>query len=183
MGAHSMISVFIQTSGKQTSFARSLKLMDISVMELIDFNMQVFIIGSPIDTAEVLDKRRLNKQIIECRQILAAIDGTSKAWANHPCVLMYREHRSWLNNYLYCLELAMHGHSAASFYSQRADKIRPPFHTSEYFDQMKRRLYTKDKGHYKQWSSLGESQVNWYYVLGNWRYYRNGKRIASASEG
>lgn len=46
--------------------------------------MQIFITGSPLETAEALDARRLNKQIIECRQILAAIDGTSKAWSNHP---------------------------------------------------------------------------------------------------
>ena len=41
--------------------------------------MQIFIVGSPIETADTLDKRRLNKQIIECRQILAAINGTIKA--------------------------------------------------------------------------------------------------------
>lgn len=29
--------------------------------------MQVFIIGSPYETAKVLDKKRLNKQIIECK--------------------------------------------------------------------------------------------------------------------
>ena len=48
--------------------------------------MQIFIIGSPFETAQALDKRRLNKQIIECRQIMKAINGESEAWANHPCV-------------------------------------------------------------------------------------------------
>lgn len=143
--------------------------------------MQIFIIGSPIETADALDKRRLNKQIIECRQILAAIEGRSKAWANHPCVLMYRGHTSWLYEYLHCLESARHEYMAASIYSINADKIRPPFHAEAYFNQMKRRLYTKDNEHYKQWSHLGESDVNWYYVDGEWRYYRSGKRIASVS--
>ena len=32
--------------------------------------MQVFIIGTPFETAESLDKKRLNKKIIECKQIL-----------------------------------------------------------------------------------------------------------------
>lgn len=41
--------------------------------------MQVFIIGSPLSTARALDKRRLNKQIIECEQILSALNG-AKAW-------------------------------------------------------------------------------------------------------
>lgn len=62
--------------------------------------MQVFIIGSPLDTAKNLDRRRLNKQIIECQQILNAIDGKTKSWSNHPCTIQYREHKSWLINYL-----------------------------------------------------------------------------------
>lgn len=139
--------------------------------------MQIFIIGSPIETADALDKRRLNKQIIECKQILAAIEGRSKAWANHPCVLMYREHTSWLKNYLQCLESVRHQYMAANIYSLNADRIRPPFHTEGYFNQMKRRLYTKDNEYYKQWSHLGESDVNWYCVDGEWRYYRGGRQI------
>jgi hypothetical protein len=35
--------------------------------------MQVFVIGSAIETAMCLDKKRLNKQIIECQQILKGI--------------------------------------------------------------------------------------------------------------
>lgn len=145
--------------------------------------MQIFIIGSPIETANVLDKRRINKQIIECRQILAAIEGRSKAWANHPCVLMYREHVLWLKYYSWCLSAYKGGSfEIAEKVSNLADKRRPPFHTEAYFNQMKRRLFTKDNEHYKQWSHFGESDVNWYYVDGEWRYYRSGKRIASVSE-
>ena len=142
--------------------------------------MQIFIIGSPIETADALDKRRLRKQTIECRQILKAIAGEGKAWLNHPCVLMYREYTQWLYNYLHCLESARHEYMAANIYSINADKIRPLFHTESYFDQMKRRLFAKDNECYKQWSHLGASDVNWYYVDGEWRYYRSGKRIASS---
>ena len=39
------------------------------------FNMQVFIVGTPFSTAIHLDKKRLNKQIIECHQILDTING------------------------------------------------------------------------------------------------------------
>lgn len=42
---------------------------------------------------------------------------------------------------------------------------------------MKRRLYTKDNNHYKQWADLGESEENWYFVDGEWVKYRNGKKI------
>lgn len=62
--------------------------------------MQVFVpYPSPIDVAKCLDKRRLRKQIIECNQILKAIYGESKAWANHPVVNMYRPYIQFLAAY------------------------------------------------------------------------------------
>ena len=140
--------------------------------------MQVFIVGSPLVTAMALDKRRLNKQIIECRQILDALNG-AKAWSNHPCVLQYRGYEKWLMNYMGCLIRYQAGQPTMAKTSSQWCKIHgtPPFHTQEYFDQMKRRLYTKDPVHYAQWAHLGESEDNWYFVDGEWRKYKNGKRI------
>lgn len=139
--------------------------------------MQVFIVGSPLETAQVLDKRRLNKQIIENNQILNAIYG-QRAWRNHPCTLQYKDLTAWLCAYSLCLEdYRDKNMEDAEFWSNVADSVRPSFHTEEYFDQMKRRLYTKMPEHYNQWEHLGESDVNWYFVDGEWRYYRNGKRI------
>ena len=142
--------------------------------------MQIFIIGSPFETTQALDKRRLNKQIIECRQILKAINGETKAWANHPCVRMYRGHEIWLFYYLVVLQEYRDGRIEWSKHISSVSMCcRPPFQTDEYFDQMKRRLYTKDHEHYKQWVHLGESDINWYYVDGEWLHYRDGKRISS----
>ena len=139
--------------------------------------MQVFIVGSPLETARALDAKRLRKQIIECRQILDALNGNS-AWSNHPAVLQYRGYEMWLRHYMRCLECYVRSNMMLSaFISNESDKIRPEWHTQEYFDQMKRRLYTKDKEHYKQWAYLGESQENWYFVDGEWRKYVNGKRV------
>lgn len=139
--------------------------------------MQVFIIGTPLETAMALDPKRLNKQIIECRQILDALSG-AKAWSNHPCVLQYRGYEMWLGFYKYCLEYYANGLLRdAKIENDYAESCKPPFHTEEYFDQMKRRLYTKDKEYYKQWADLGESDCNWYFVDGEWRKYVNGKRI------
>jgi hypothetical protein len=45
--------------------------------------MQVFIVGSPLETAMALDPKRLNRQIQETKVILAALSG-AKAWSNHP---------------------------------------------------------------------------------------------------
>lgn len=139
--------------------------------------MNVFIIGTALETAEALDKRRLNKQIIECQQMLDAMDG-KKAWSNHPCTLQYRKHKEWLISYKLCLENYMRKNEIGStFWNNVAKAITPDWHTEEYLSQMKRRLYTKDSNHYKQWAHLGESQQNWYFVDGAWRVYENGKRL------
>lgn len=139
--------------------------------------MQVFIIGTPLETATALDNRRLNKQIIECQQILDALNG-AKAWSNHPCVLQYRGYEKWLEHYLSCLTLYKHNaYIHAKVCSDLAQMCKPEWHTTEYFDQMKRRLYSKNNEHYKQWENLGESNQNFYYVDGEWRVYENGKRL------
>ena len=63
--------------------------------------------------------------------------------------------------------------------SDKAVEHKPNFHTEEYLNNMKRRLYTKNKQHYKQWSELGESNCNWYWSEEekNFVKYVNGKRI------
>lgn len=147
--------------------------------------MQVFIVGSPLETAMALDKRRLNRQIQETKVILNALNG-AKAWSNHPCVLQYRGHEDWLLHYQWCLESYYRGVTNGTldleYYDARdesrvCEAYKPAFHTQEYFNQMKRRLYSKDKEYYEQWAYLGESEDNWYFVEGEWRIYRNGKRI------
>ena len=138
--------------------------------------MQVFIIGSPLETAQALDSRRLHKQVIEGRQILRVIAGNSDAWAHHPATLQYYGRFTWLLHYVLCLHNYRKGRiETAQRWSEMADKRRPDFHTQEYFDQMKRRLYTKDPQHYAQWEHLGTSDVNWYFINGAWKYYKNGK--------
>ena len=139
--------------------------------------MQVFIVGTPLETAKALDGRRIQKQIVECQQILAALNG-AKAWSNHPCVLQYKGHERWLLNYMYCLIGYIQGDMLFALNSNHnCQKLTPNFHTQEYLDQMKRILYTKNKEYYSQWVEFGESDVNWYFVDGEWRKYINGKRM------
>lgn len=137
--------------------------------------MQVFIIGSPLETAKALDNLRLNKQIIECHQILDALNG-AKAWSNHPVVLQYRGYEEWLKLYTKVLEEYRNGNYSVA---ETIDSVivPPPFHDEEFFNQMKRRLHTKNPQHYSQWSYLGTSQENFYFVDGVMRKYINGKRI------
>ena len=141
--------------------------------------MQVFIVGTPLETAKALDGRRLQKQIVECLQILEALNG-AKVWSNHPCVLQYKGHERWLLNYMYCLMGYIQGDLLFALNSNNnCSKLVPNFHTQEYFTQMKKRLYTKNKEHYAQWSYLGESDCNWYWSDDENKFikYINGKRI------
>lgn len=139
--------------------------------------MQVFIVGSPLETARALSKRHLNNQINEASIILAALNG-AKAWSNHPCVLQYRGCEAWLRSYYGCLYSYVRGKEQdAMVYSELADAIRPDWHDQRYYDNMKARLFTKNPQHYAQFAEYGTSEENWYFVEGEWRKYVNGKRI------
>ena len=50
-------------------------------------------------TAEFLDNKRLFKQIVECKQILLALDDPGYGWQNHPAVRMWRGHDEALAEY------------------------------------------------------------------------------------
>ena len=140
--------------------------------------MQVFIVGTPYETAEALDCKRLNKQMIENQQIMDAILGDGKGWFNHPVVKSYKNHFQYLYHYHLCLFWYKRGDKPmARKMSEQAMAFKPNFHTQEYFNQMKRRLFEKDEEYYKQWSYLGKSLDNWYFVDGEWVKYRNGKKL------
>ena len=50
-------------------------------------------------SAEVLDSKRLGKQIIEARQIYRTLNRTTGGWRNHPAVRMWRGHQPALVMY------------------------------------------------------------------------------------
>ena len=54
-----------------------------------------------VKVAKVLDNRRLNKQILECYQVLNVLSNPSPTagWRNHPAVKMWRGHEFALYNY------------------------------------------------------------------------------------
>lgn len=61
-----------------------------------------------LETAEVLDNKRLNKQALEAWQILMVLteldpqgnDREPKGWVNHPAVKMWRGHETTLHRYI-----------------------------------------------------------------------------------
>lgn len=147
--------------------------------------MNVFIpYPSPLDCAKALwnDRLRYNKQIIECKQILDAIDGAIP-WSKHPCVLMYKEHKEWLYNYMMCFSFYRKykkGNNEAfkycCYYDNEAHKVQPTF-ISLMCIQHRKRLYTKSPELYPQFVEYGTSEENWYYVENQIVKYVNGKRI------
>lgn len=146
--------------------------------------MQVFVpYPSPLDVAKCLDRKRLLKQITECKQILAAISGESRGWKGHPVTKMYARHESWLRWYMASLYFFNAGNEPeALFNSHFADIFRPPFLTEAFCDQHKRRLYTKAPNLYPQFASYGKSEENWYVVDGMVLRYENGKQVGAVPE-
>lgn len=143
--------------------------------------MQVFVVGSPLETAMALDPKRLRSQIREAHVILAAIHGEGKGWFHHPVVLMYSEPNSvrWLQMYADILEGYLAGYTGLEMLNREAKLITPAFHTPEFIKQMKSRLYSKDKEKYEKYAEYGESGCNWYWspTQQKWLVYRDGKLI------
>lgn len=65
--------------------------------------MQTFLPSSDFTAcAQMLDSKRLNKQILEGYQILNVLSGKSPTggWRNHPAVLMWKGHEYYLHTYI-----------------------------------------------------------------------------------
>lgn len=147
--------------------------------------MQVFVpFVEPLKTAQCLDKKRLNKQIIECNQLLKAINGRTKAWINHPVTKMYShpELLKYMQYYVKCLKYYKEGEiEMATNYSLMAvgylekTKEAKDILNEKFCDQHKRRLYTKDPEHYIQFEKYGSTTENWYYVNGKILVYETDK--------
>lgn len=64
--------------------------------------MQTFIVYRDYEySANALDNIRLNKQLIECFQIYQVLLGNKTGWANHPCVLMWKDNIDSFLSYCY----------------------------------------------------------------------------------
>lgn len=134
-----------------------------------------------MDTAMALSERHLNNQINEARIILDALNG-KKAWSRHPAVLQYRGYEWWLDNYLCILKIVQERGAndvIARIINERTTQFTPEWHCAEYYTNMKKRLYTKNPEHYKQWEYLGTSLANYYWSADEQKFikYINGKRI------
>lgn len=50
-------------------------------------------------SAQMLDKKRCWKQVVEAKQIISVLEGNTTAWANHPAVKMWVGHTDLLKHY------------------------------------------------------------------------------------
>lgn len=127
--------------------------------------MQVFIPYTNLsDIAACLfkDKRRYNKQIIECGQIIAAITGESGAWSNHPIVHQYRPYLGFLRYYKAYLEFYREG--AAHLL---VNKLTPPpfVQDHEYLDSHKKRLYQKNPKTFPEFAEYNSGDMSNLYCV------------------
>lgn len=135
--------------------------------------MQIFLpYSSPLETAKILDPRRLNKQILECSWILNA-DEKSRV-RNHPIYKMYYGNLDFVILYQQVLQAVKDGDfNYATELNLKCYDVYPEFlrDADWYFDNFKRRLYTKDSEFYKIFESYGTSDNNYYFVDGGWVKY------------
>ena len=138
--------------------------------------MTIFLTGTISDTANDLDVKRFNKQIIECQWIINMAEGKIKP-SNHPAYLMYKDHIDWVKKYKECfIAYRNKDYELCKQLSQEAELIKPGFLCDELYINFKKRLYTKNPEFYKRWEYLGKSEANYYFVNGNWIKYENGKK-------
>lgn len=118
-------------------------------------------------SAEILDNKRLNKQILEGYQILKVLsnDDPFAAWRNHPAVLMWKGHETALYNYVMAMakEATLRGiktdknkaniQELKTAKSHRWNNAKPKWYGSKVLldritESHRANLYKKDPGFY-----------------------------------
>jgi hypothetical protein len=130
--------------------------------------MQTFITDSP-EVAyglEYLDRKRLVKQLLETRQIMAALAEQTKGWVNHPATKMWRGKETLLHDY--AVQNAMQLHMRGYKFQNNLDELSKSYLLIEelrdtdgqWGDEYNKivythrgRLFEKDPEYYAQWST------------------------------
>lgn len=136
--------------------------------------MQVFVPYSDvfrIVEEMACDKRRYNKQIVECNQIIKAIKGETEAWKNHPICWQYKHHVKWLEWYKLVFEVFREKGYKLSKDEKAILVLAQPklpifLNVESYLNSHKRRLYQKSPEFYPQFEAFNneDDKSNWYFV-------------------
>lgn len=119
--------------------------------------MQTFLpYPSFAESAHCLDRQRLGKQRVEALQLLRALRGDTRGWANHPAARMWRGHESALAFYgiIVCLEWRARGYRDTTLekivaLTPFAKPVYPPWIGDEAFHRAHRsNLLRKAPKHY-----------------------------------
>lgn len=110
-------------------------------------------------SAKVLDRQRLGKQRIECKQILQTLLGESDGWKNHPAVKMWRGYEIALIDYSFeiCKEWICRGYKdnqmfwfLDKFYKMELVYVQPIWLNDEFCASHRSNLLRKKPDHYSQ---------------------------------
>lgn len=143
--------------------------------------MQVFLPESTFaKCAEVLDTKRLVKQLLEGRQIMNVLAGEqpSKGWKNHPAVKMFEGYETTLYSYLRAIrdEMQQRGYKWEKNWTVIQDLYDRHFSNdlqgypfwmrdSESWNRVvithRGRLWEKDPIHYAQYETEGKNFMNY----------------------
>jgi hypothetical protein len=141
--------------------------------------VQTFLPASDYEySAQALDNKRLNKQVLEGYQILKILSGASEtgAWRNHPAVLMWKGAEQSLMDYIdhMVYEAEWRGiktdknvanlRALKRSYSHNWGKLQPvwskPEHIKRVITTHRANLYRKDPIIYASFASDKESEFN-----------------------
>lgn len=135
--------------------------------------MQTFVPFADIDeSAESLDNKRLNKQLLEGRQIYSILSSqrTTGGWVNHPAVKMWRNYDNGLFAYLTGIanECVRRGIATEKNWNALYDMhqsnwhrgtgvIMPPWwNDNRVHESHRNNLYVKDPDYYAEFSSANK---------------------------
>ena len=141
--------------------------------------MQTFLPSADYEyAAQILDNKRLNKQILEGYQIMKILSGASEsgAWRNHPAVLMWKGSEVHLMDYIdnMVYEANFRGiktvnnvanlNALKRSFSSRWGNLKPVWSKPEHVDRVitthKANLYRKDPEIYAEFYNAKSSEFN-----------------------
>ena len=152
--------------------------------------MQVFVTNPDLwISAKMLDKRRANKQILECNQIYKAVIGESKGWRNHCVTRLWEDNLVGLMYFAWCcyFKLIDEGWSPAAPCAKRVNGVNvcsaaslgsQPKEAEVNFPiwvgkAMKAHLLFKDPANYSKFQWNVEPKSGYYAINkdGDWQMY------------
>lgn len=126
------------------------------------------------ESARVLDRQRLGKQRVECKQILMALTNPVAGWKHHPATKMWRGYESSLCDYAsaVCIEWLTRGYQDSLLEYFRVARAHLPEHGDPHWlgeaqlhTSHRSNLLRKMPEHYRQfWPSDPDDIPYWWPV-------------------